>query len=393
MSQIITTRSVARHVSETDEIVLSSTPRTRTPFRPRIHRGGIRGHIIRQKIGSDGTWKDVNEVNFNQLAADCGVSIELSTEALARLCERVAQLNLLHGRSLEPGERAYVVGPADETIVVNDRNKSAVIQALLEQGQSETFWQALSKSDPHLAGSLAAARIQFERQQGIAEFEMAMSSYASVEDYWQKFFESRPWILQSAFAAPVFMLNGETYLGGKHPMGRQGKGGVATDFLFADESTKSFAVVEIKTPDANLTGSVYRGEDGTGLDNEIHCIHPELTGAVVQIRNQITVAVEDFQAVLQRDYHGKINRVHPSGVLVAGSTSSLTRRERDSFNHFRHGLHNLIVITFDELLLRLKLLYLERRADDDVPWPDQPPDTEESEYELDALEGSPFFAP
>ena len=39
------------------------------------------------------------------------------------------------------------------------------------------------------------------------------------------------------------------YLGGKRATGRQGKGGVATDFLFSDDSTKSFAIVEIKTPE------------------------------------------------------------------------------------------------------------------------------------------------
>lgn len=391
MNQSITTRSVARQVSEADDIVLSVTRRTRILFRPRIHPGGVRGKIVRQKIGSDGTWKDVNEVNFNQLAADCGVSIELSTEALATLCEKVTQLNLLHRRGLENGKRTYVIGAADETIMVNDRDKAAAIQALLDRGHSEAFWEVLSRNDPHLAGRLAASQVQFERQQGITEFETSIQRYASDEGYWQKFFEAHPWILQSAFAVPVFMLNGETYLGGKHPRGRQGKGGVATDFLFSDESTKSFAVVEIKTPDAKLIGPAYRGDDGTGLDNEIHCIHPELTGAVVQIRSQITVAVEDFNAVLQRDYHGIVNRVHPTGVLIAGTAAPLAQREKDSFNHFRHGLHSLIVITFDELLLRLQLLYLDKRADDDdVPWPDQPLEADDSDGEFGEVDDLPF---
>ena len=44
-------------------------------------------------------------------------------------------------------------------------------------------------------------------------------------------------------------VRGETYVGGKSCVGRNGQGGVATDFLFRDESTQSFAVVDIKTPD------------------------------------------------------------------------------------------------------------------------------------------------
>jgi hypothetical protein len=82
---------------------------------------------------------------------------------------------------------------------------------------------------------------------------------------------------------------------------------------------------------------VYRGDEGIGLDNEVHCMHPDLTGALVQTRNQIATAVEDFQAVLQKDYYGKINRVHPTGVLVAGTAASLSPRAKESFNHFRHG--------------------------------------------------------
>ena len=63
-----------------------------------------------------------------------------------------------------------------------------------------------------------------------------------------------------------------------------------------------------------------------------------------------------------------------AGVLVIGSTSELGQRQKDSFNQFRHTLHSLTVITFDELLNRLKLLFGAGDRDDDIPWPDQPMD-------------------
>ena len=50
-----------------------------------------------------------------------------------------------------PESKRMCVGIQDETIVVNDRNKAQAIQALLDQGHSEAFWQALTKSDPDLA--------------------------------------------------------------------------------------------------------------------------------------------------------------------------------------------------------------------------------------------------
>jgi hypothetical protein len=201
------------------------------------------------------------------------------------------------------------------------------------------------------------AQVQVDRQTIIKQFEEAISAQAASEGFWQKFFQDNPWLLEAAFSGSVFILGGETYLGGKQPIGRQGAGGVATDYLFGDESTKSFAVVDIKKPNAGLVGSLYRGDEGTGFDNETYSMHTDLSGGVVQVRNQITVAVEHFQSVLGVGFQDKINRVHPKGVLIAGLLDGLNQREKDSFNQFRHGLYSLTILTFDELLNRLKKLY------------------------------------
>jgi hypothetical protein len=392
MTESISTHSVARGFAQSDDIVLCTSKRTRTIFRAGIHAGGVRGHLIRQKVGADGSWKDANEINFNTLAADCGVKIELDTEATSKLYSKLSQLYRLQEHGVEAGDQTYVIAKEDEVLIIDDRNKAEAVQGLLDQGHSEEFWQALTQSNPDLASRLAAAKIQFDRQEAIREFESSLATHEADEGFWQEFFQAHPWMLQSAFSAPVLMLNGETYLGGKMPVRRQGKGGVATDFLFADDTTKSFAVVEIKTPGAHLVGPQYRGEDDSGYDNEVYAMHAELSGGIVQTRNQITVAVEDFQSVLGKGYANKLNRVHPKGVLVIGSTSALRQRQKDSFNQFRHALHSLTVITFDELLNRLKLLFgAEEDRGDDIPWPDEPMDeTLDWEDEPDYPEDLPF---
>jgi hypothetical protein len=386
MAESINTRSVAWGITEAEDIILSTTPRTRTVFRAGIHAGGVRGHIVRQKASKGGGWEDVNEVNFSTMPADCGVSIELDTAATTILHEKLSQLYALQRRGFESGSRTYLIGREDEVFLLDDSNKAQAIRAILDQGHSEEFWEALSQSDSDLASRLAAAKIQFDRQRVIIEFESALVAHQADEAYWQNFFGENPWTLQSAFSAPVFMLNGETYLGGKMPVGRQGKGGVATDFLFADDTTKSFAVVEIKTPGAHLVGPRYRGKDDDGYDNEVYSMHADLSGGVVQVRNQVAVAVEDFQSVLGKTYD-ELNRVHPKGVLVIGSALTLRQRQKDSFNQFRYGLHSLTIITFDELLQRLKLLFGlgQDREDEEISWPSEPMDDgsdweEEPEY-------------
>lgn len=368
MADSIKTHYVKGGFVVAEDIELSVSKRTRTIFRPAMHGGGVRGQVIRQKIGKDGEWKDVNEVNFNQIPADCGVSIDLDTEATQRLFTKLTALYQVQSQGVSFGDQKFVVAKAGEVLIVDDASKQKAIKEILDQGYSEDFWESLTESNPDLATRLAVAQVQVDRQAVIKEFEAAMASHPDNESFWQEFFQKHPWILQVAFSAPVFMLAGETYVGGKAPIGRQGVGGVATDYLFADESTKSFAVVDIKTPKAGLVGSVYRGDKGSGLDNETYSMHADLSGGIVQVRNQITVAVEHFQSVLGVGYKDKINRVHPKGVLVIGCLDELSQREKDSFNQFRHGLYSLTVITYDELLSRLKILFgLEATASDPIP--------------------------
>jgi hypothetical protein len=376
MSETLSTHSVTRGFVTSEDIVLSTTPRTRTVFRAGIHTGGVRGHVVRQKIGADGTWRDSNEVNFSRMAADCGVSIELDTAATSKLYEKLTQLYQLQAQGVEVGNHTYVIVKPEDALIIDDHNKAEAIRGLLNQGYSEEYWEALARSNPDLASRLAAAKIHLDRQQAIRTFRSSLATYKADEGYWQQFFQNYPWMLQSAFSSPVFMLDGDTYLGGKMPIGRHGKGGVATDFLFADDSTKSFAVVEIKTPGTPLVGSQYRGQSDEGYANEVYAMHTDLTGGIVQTRNQIAVAVEQFQSMLGAKYMGKLNRVHPKGVLVIGSASTLNPRQKESFNHFRHGQHSLTIITFDELYNRLRLLFSTEEAPNDqvdkIPLPDEP---------------------
>jgi hypothetical protein len=312
--------------------------------------------VIRQKIGEGGAWKDLNEVDFRSLPPDAGVSIELDSAATRVLFDKLGSLYQIQAQGVSYGRQDYVVARSDEVIRIDDKSKAQVIRQLLEQGYSEDVWDELAHTNPNLANRLAAAQIQVDREQVIREFRQALQDHLDDEAIWQAFFEQHPWILQSVFSATVFMLGGDSYVGGKTAKGRQGSGGVAADFLFADESTKSFAVVEIKTPGTRLMGPIYRG-DGDGEDQDVYSPHKELSGGVVQTRNEIAIAIEHFESVLGKTFKEVESRVHPKGVLIIGSASDLNEREKASFNHFRHGLYSLTVITFDELLRRLEVLF------------------------------------
>lgn len=357
MAEEINTHYLKGGFAVADDVVLVQTPTTRTVFRPAIHGGGVRGQVIRQKIGQDGRWADISEVDFRRLPADAGVAIDLDTAGTKLLHDKLSTLYEVQGKGVEYGDQKYVVAKESEVLIIDDVSKRKAIQEIIDQGYSEEFWQNLAQKNPDLATRLAVAQIQIDRQDVVKEFETSMRSFASNEAYWQKFFEDNPWILQYAFSAPVHMLAGETYLGGKSSKGRGGNGGVATDYLFRDESTKNFAVVEVKTPNSKLTSILYRGEKGSGGTNELYSMHTDLSGGVVQVRTQMSTAVEHFQSILGPEYDHKLRRVHPTGVLITGNLGGLSDKEADSFNHFRHGQHDLAIITYDELLMRLKIIF------------------------------------
>ena len=68
--------------------------------------------------------------------------------------------------------------------------------------------------------------------------------------------------------------------------------------MFSDESTKSFALVEIKKPSTSLVGGQYRGRNEVAditFENQIYSMSSDLSGSIVQVRNQIAVAVDEFR--------------------------------------------------------------------------------------------------
>lgn len=88
---------------------------------------------------------------------------------------------------------------------------------------------------------------------------------------------------------------------------------------------------------------------------------------MVQVGNQIALAVADFDRVLRESYPDNLDRIHPKGVLIVGQKDALAPRELASFNLFRHKLFSLTVIAYDELLRRLSIMY-----DLETPTPTEP---------------------
>ena len=96
-------------------------------------------------------------------------------------------------------------------------------------------------------------------------------------------------------------------------------------------------------------GSAYRGTD-------VFPISTELTGSINQVLNQRDNFQKEFYALKVKS-GGEFEAMNPTCVVIAGSIKDLKDEERESFELFRGNSKDVIIITFDELLLRLEGLH------------------------------------
>lgn len=344
----IITRSTSSATMDVSPIVLRETSTSRLIFAPvwvSESDNSLRGVFRFEKKSPLGSWESVEHEKLTSLKSDEGYELSLKGDEMSLLLNRLDEINTTltkyghtYGTTVVPLTKESAPGIF---LQIGDiANREWVIEQLrsLEGNNFENL-------------GLAIGRARLES--AINEMENNLTN--NEESFWQKFFEDRPWILQQLFAHPVIYLNGETFLGGKNSKGRQGSGGSSTDFLLKNGSNGSFAVIEIKVPNCDLVSSVYRGKKDTEEKNEIYSIHTDLSGGVIQMENQIHIATEYFKTQIGEDFDG-LTHLNPCGILVSGTYSKLSDQQKKSFDLFRKSLGKNQVITFDEVLAKLKLL-------------------------------------
>ncbi len=348
MENLITT-SASKAPMVVPPIVLRETTVTRLVFCPlwvNASSNPLRGGFKFQRKSPKETWEDVDHKPLSGLKKDEGYELNLAGAEISVLLNHLDEINkYLSSHGHQAGNRE---------IRLSSTNAHDILLQIGEIDNRDLVIEQLRRLESENFDSLGSAIGRARLENVIDIFETNIVNHN--ESFWQKFLEQYPWILQQVFAFPVIFLNGETYLGGKNSAGRNGFGGSATDFLLKNGSSGSFSVVEIKTPDCELVPSAcYRGVQDSGEKNEVYSMHPDLTGGIVQLENQIHIAIEYFRSQLAEDYP-ESNHLNPTGVLIAGNYSALTITQQRSFDLFRKSLGKNQIFTFDEVLAKLKLL-------------------------------------
>lgn len=173
-----------------------------------------------------------------------------------------------------------------------------------------------------------------------------------VEGRWQDFFNENPFILSMAFGYPVVKVRDQASVGGRK---LSGNGEKITDFLVKNSLTNNTSIFEIKTPQTQILNKASFREG-------VFTPSADLSGSINQALDQ----KYQFQKQIAQIKHHNTRRYDIESYavhccLVIGKTPDGDDRKK-SLELFRRNSKDVEIVTFDELLEKLKQLSAFLRA-------------------------------
>lgn len=167
------------------------------------------------------------------------------------------------------------------------------------------------------------------------------------ERHWQTFFEDNAFALQQVFGAPMVSVQAGAAVGGR---GVSGSGDKIADYLFKNSLTNNVALVEIKKPTTQLLNArEYR--------HGVYGPSKELYGAITQVLDQAYQLTKNLPGLKESSRQWDLESYAVSCFVVAGRTPSANDpAKQKSFELFRANSRNVTIVTYDEILERLRLL-------------------------------------
>lgn len=188
--------------------------------------------------------------------------------------------------------------------------------------------------------------IELVTLQNLIERFAEMLSKDISEKYWQKFFSDNPFIFSSAFSYPIIKFGEQVCVGGRM---FSGSGDKIADFLVKNNFTDNSALIEIKTPSTQLLNkSTYRGS--------VYYPSPDFSGSINQLLDQKYKFQQEITQLKTNARKYDLESYSVSCLLIIGKTPEEPNRKK-SFELFRGNSKDIVIITFDELLEKLKQLY------------------------------------
>ena len=216
--------------------------------------------------------------------------------------------------------------------------------------------RAFSQTRPHQLASLQRDIDLVNLESLIARFEEMLGGRHN-EAVWQDFLNLNPFILSLAFGYPIIKVQEKASVGGRT---LSGKGDKFTDFLVKNGMTNNTAIIEIKTPYTKLlNSSSYR--DGVFTPSG------DLSGAINQALDQKYRLEKEIAQIKENSGRYDLKTYSVNCCLIIGVMPTDEARQQ-SFELFRGNSKDVEIVTFDELLQKLRNLQSFMSSPEDIPF-------------------------
>ncbi|SEP91367.1 Shedu immune nuclease family protein [Lentzea albida] len=351
--------STSTSTADVTPVVLRPGTLTRLVFKPILVKNeqdeaaSVSGELTYQKKLKSDEWEDVDSINLQTLKAGENVRIALKSGEVLKMYQCLSALyEHMRANGVEYGTKHLI--PIEESsglsavleMIAGFPDQDAIMGVLdwLKNRDVGAVATALGANEGTLVSHLAVATGVARLRAFVQEAEENLAN--PEESFWQDLLVRNSWALGQLYSYPVVILQDQAYLGGKAVDSR---GGNVADFLYKNDLTDNALIVEIKTPTARLTG------DRTYRNNAYACTK-ELAGAVQQVLQDLSTLRASYGA-LHQDREPEFRIFSPRLLLVIGNLAHEGDIDRKrSFELFRNGLHEVDIVTFDELVAKAKLL-------------------------------------
>ena len=351
-----------------EPVVLRESKTTRLVFRPTIVHNQqdcwqpVRGELVwqRRRSGQE-EWEGESSLKLTTMTAGSGVKLDLSTSELHRLTMAVRGLYGYFWTQGVPnsGQEIDLDRYAKEAKAIS--STGTVIDKIISEHGTEGLasilkWAAQVENAGKMVEQLTRLDIsslaQISSVAGVTALRKALDVWDnhkenSDEEFWQQTLEEHAFVLSQTFSAPVVVLKGKAYVGGKN---LENVGGNVVDFLLKNVVSGHSLIVEIKTPVTPLLlETPYRRPN-------VFAVSKEISGGVVQTATAKDSFLKEFSTLIRNNENG-IRAVDPQCLLIAGNLAQLeTPERRNSFELFRRGQRTVEIVTFDEMYTKIECL-------------------------------------
>lgn len=339
----ITTNRIAKGAAECEPIVLREWDFSRLVFKPMLVENennptnNIRWYFVYQKKKKSEEWNDIKEETLSKLKSWEWYQLELRSEELSKLISHLnSHIDLFNQYGIQDWKQTFISSQnIDKTLIeLWDINNKNIVQS--------AFTNLDKTSLLNIENLISITKFK----NIINEFEKNVSN-SQEKNFWQPFFKRENWILSQIFSTPYIYFEDEMYLWWKI---FKNQGWVITDFSYINSKTDSISLIEIKEPTASLvSNSEYRWEG----KHSLYSLHWDLSWAITQCLNQKNTFLNNFHNISDWDFFSYNTR----SILIIWNLWSLDETKKKSFELQRWNMKDVEIVTFDELLEKIKIMY------------------------------------